>query len=185
MAKTANSKRTARSVHSRAAKRATSPSINLDASLKDLKVPSESLDTRPSVLAIHHGAGVTKKTKKARPLSSKARKRQEQGLERAEHVMDKMEKKVAKSVVKGRVGRERRAAWEELNESIVKRKPDSKKSRRTEGVVEDVVEAEENIEVATGITPGPLQKNANARPLEPSVHTDPAEVALPDEDEIL
>lgn len=59
-------------------------------------------------MAIHHGAGVTKKSTKKAPLSSKKRRRHEKGMERAELVMDKLEKKIAKSMGKGKSGKGRR-----------------------------------------------------------------------------
>jgi hypothetical protein len=112
------------SLHSRAAKRASSPSIDTDKSLKDVKPPAESVNFRPSVLAIHRGAGVTKKQKHGRKsvLSSKAKRRQERGLDRAEAVMDKIEKKIEKSRGKARTVQERSKAWDELNRKMVAKK---------------------------------------------------------------
>ena len=95
------------SLHSREAKRASSPSINLDKSLKSTNPPTESLDHRPSVLALHHGAGVTKKAKKGRAMSSKAKKRQERSLEKAELVLDRTEVKLAKSTGRAKTVKER------------------------------------------------------------------------------
>jgi hypothetical protein len=112
------------SIHSRAAKRASSPSIDTDKSLKDVKPPAESLNFRPSILAIHQGAGVTKKQKHGRKsvLSSKAKRRQERGLDRAEAVMDKNEKKIEKSRGRARTVQERSKAWDELNRKMVAKK---------------------------------------------------------------
>jgi hypothetical protein len=112
------------SIHSRAAKRASSPSIDTDKSLKDVKPPAEPLGFRPSILAIHQGAGVTKKQKHGRKsvLSSKAKRRQERGLNRAEAVMDKNEKKVEKSRGRARSVQERSKAWDELNRKMVAKK---------------------------------------------------------------
>jgi hypothetical protein len=113
----------AASVHSRAAKRASSPGIDLDKSLKDLK-PPETKTQRPSVLAIHQGAGISKKSKNGRKtmLSAKAKRRQEKGMDRAEAVMDKKEKKVEKSKGKARTVQERAKAWDELNKRILAKK---------------------------------------------------------------
>jgi hypothetical protein len=112
------------SIHSRAAKRASSPSIDTDKSLKDVKPPAESLSFRPSILAIHQGAGVTKKQKHGRKsvLSSKAKQRQERGLDRAEAVMDKNEKKIERSRGRARTVQERSKAWDELNRKMVAKK---------------------------------------------------------------
>jgi hypothetical protein len=113
----------AASVHSRAAKRASSPGIDLDKSLKDVK-PPETKTQRPSVLAIHQGAGISKKSKNGRKavLSAKAKRRQEKGMDRAEAVMDKKEKKVEKSKGKARTVQERAKAWDELNKKTLAKK---------------------------------------------------------------
>jgi len=107
-------------VHSRAAKRASSPSIDTDKSLKNVKPPVESSNYRPSVLAVHQGAGVSKKSKNGRKsvLSAKAKRRQEKGLDRAEAVMDKKEIKIEKSRGKARNVQDRAKAWEEQNKKI-------------------------------------------------------------------
>ena len=56
---------------------------------------------------MHHGAGVTKRKAKGRPVSRQKRLRQEKGLQRAEAVMDHMEKKVEQSTKKGKRVKER------------------------------------------------------------------------------
>jgi hypothetical protein len=114
----------ATSIHSRAAKRASSPGIDLDKSVKGLKPPVDTKKHRPSVLAVHQGAGVTKKSKNGRKsvLSAKAKRRQEKGLDRAEAVMDKKEKKVEKSKGRARTVQERAKAWEELNKKMLAKK---------------------------------------------------------------
>jgi len=48
-------------------------------------------------------------------LSAKAKRRQEKGLDRAEAVMDKKEKKVQRSKGKARTVQERAKAWDDLN----------------------------------------------------------------------
>ncbi|KAG6162408.1 hypothetical protein E4U11_002707 [Claviceps purpurea] len=108
------------SKHSRAARRATSPSINTDKSLKSVAPPSRSSDTRPSVLEVHRSAGVTKKTRPARKarLSSKMRKRHEKGLEMAAAVTERTGKKLEKSIGRARVVVERSRAWEEVNRRV-------------------------------------------------------------------
>lgn len=111
-------------MHSRAAKRASSPSIDTDKSLKDVKPPMESKNQRPSILAIHQGAGVTKKSKIRRKtvLSARAKRRQEDGLDRAEAVMDKREKKIERSRVRAKTVQDRAKAWDELNKKIMAKK---------------------------------------------------------------
>lgn len=110
-------------MRSRAAKRASSPGIDLDKSLKDLKPPQDIKKQRPSVLAIHQGAGVTKKKNGRKTvLSAKAKRRQEKGMDRAEAIMDKTEKKVQKSKGRARTVQERAKGWEELNRKMLAQK---------------------------------------------------------------
>lgn len=96
----------ATSIHSRAAKRASSPSLNLDKSLTSIKAP-ESSKHRSSVLSVHNGAGITKRKGKGKSVSKQQRRRQENRSDRAEAVMDKTEKKVEKSLVKSKVVKQR------------------------------------------------------------------------------
>ena len=88
------------SKHSRAVRRATSPSINTDKSLKAAQPP-------PKPLGIHHGAGVSKRKAKQKPLSHAQRQRREKGMARAEAVLDQMERKVDRSRKKEKVMRGR------------------------------------------------------------------------------
>jgi hypothetical protein len=91
----------AQSTHSRAARRASSPSVDIDKSLTSLP-RVESDEQRDSVLAERANAGVTKKKPKPKSKSRTQRLRQEKGSERAEIVMDQLEKKVAGSVKRGK-----------------------------------------------------------------------------------
>ncbi|TVY17408.1 hypothetical protein LARI1_G004216 [Lachnellula arida] len=147
MGKTApNKKKTPASIHSRAAKRASSPGIDLDKSLKDLKPPENTKTSRPSVLAVHQGAGISKKSKNGRKsvLSSKARKRQEKGLDRAEAFMDKKELKVEKSKDRARTVQERSKAWEDLNKKILAKKEAERLEKEKEN--EDWVDEDEMVD---------------------------------------
>uniref|UniRef100_A0A0B7JUW0 Ribosome biogenesis protein Alb1 n=1 Tax=Bionectria ochroleuca TaxID=29856 RepID=A0A0B7JUW0_BIOOC len=77
------------SKRSRTARRAASPTFETDKALKDYKPPARASAPRPSVLAIHQSAGIDKKpSKRGRKsqLSSKARRRQERGLQMAEAI---------------------------------------------------------------------------------------------------
>ncbi|KAL8371822.1 hypothetical protein RB595_001562 [Gaeumannomyces hyphopodioides] len=110
------------SKHSRAARRATSPSIDTDKSLKNVKPPAESVNQRPAVLAAQHGAGVSKKPKKSGRKavpSSRARRRHEKGMDRAEAVMDRTLSKIEKSKGQARTVQGRRKAWEDINTSTL------------------------------------------------------------------
>lgn len=92
MAKTPRVKRKGVSVHSRAARRAASPSLDLDKSITSIKAPVED---KPKFLGAQNG-GISKK-KKAKPMTRQQRLRHERGLERADANLSKLEKKVANS----------------------------------------------------------------------------------------
>lgn len=74
-----------------------SPSVDIDKSLTSLPRPET-----PQVLAAHVNSGVTKKKSKSKAKTRAQRLRQEKDMQRAEVVMDQMEKKVSKSLEKGR-----------------------------------------------------------------------------------
>jgi hypothetical protein len=169
----------ATSVHSRAAKRASSPSIDTDKSLKDVKPPTETKSHRPSILAVHQGAGVSKKSKNGRKsvLSAKARRRQERGLDRAEAVMDKKEKKVEKSKGRAKTVQERSKTWDELNKRMLAKK-EREEALEKENWVDDVADMQEDVEVGDAPT---LEAPPAAAPAQSIPLPDPLE----DEDEIL
>jgi hypothetical protein len=109
---------TAPSLHSRAARRAASPSIDVDKSVKSVRPPQESINERPAVLAAHRGGGVAKKTRKQgrkSVLSTKMRRRQEKSMERAEAVSERTAVRIAKSKGQARSLHTRRKPWEEVN----------------------------------------------------------------------
>ncbi|KAJ6440145.1 CFEM domain-containing protein [Purpureocillium lavendulum] len=124
------------SKHSRAARRATSPSIDTDKSLKEVALPidgssegndgngsgsgnaNSNIKNRPSVLAVHRAAGVSKKTSKpARKsrMTAKMRRRHERGLEMAEAVTERTGLKIERSIGRARVVDARRRAWDDIN----------------------------------------------------------------------
>ena len=105
------------SLHSRAARRATSPGIDTDKSLKNVKPPEDSASSRPNVLSAHHGCGVIKKKRKV-VMSTRARKRHEKSMDRAEAVMDRTETKVQKSKGHFKVIQARARAWDEINKEM-------------------------------------------------------------------
>lgn len=109
--------RTEVTVHSRAARRAASPSIDLDKTLKqttrDSASPSRPAQTKPHALAAQH-AGIQKKAKKGN-LTRAQRLRHQKGLERAAAVLDKRHVKVVKSLDKEKVVKERSKGWEDVN----------------------------------------------------------------------
>lgn len=125
------------SKHSRAARRATSPSIDTDKSLKHVRPPQESLDRRPAVLAAHHGGGVTKKAKTGRKAvpSSRARRRHEKSMDRAAAVTDRTALKVHKSKGHARVIHSRKKTWDEINREVFER--ESKLSKKAKARMEE------------------------------------------------
>ncbi|KAL6849081.1 hypothetical protein ACO1O0_008611 [Amphichorda felina] len=129
-------KNRAPSKHSRAARRATSPSIDLDKSLKDFKPPAYSSGTqRPSVLAVHQSAGVQKKAKTKSRMSSKARRRHERGLQMGEAVAERTHKKVERSKVRGRAVVDRSKRWEDINKKaqVEEQRADEEESDGADG----------------------------------------------------
>ena len=86
--------------------------------MKNVKPPTQTVEHRPSVLAIHHGAGVSKKTKRSRNQSSKARKRAEEAQDRALAIAERTENKIAKSKGSARNIQGRRKTWDEINRQI-------------------------------------------------------------------
>ncbi|KAL2266511.1 hypothetical protein VTJ83DRAFT_5863 [Remersonia thermophila] len=127
------------SKHSRAARRATSPGIDTDKSLKDVQPPPGSIDRRPAVLAAHHAAGVTKKAKSGRKavLSSRARRRQLKSMDRAEAVMDRTAVKVQKSIGHAKVISARKKAWDDINREAFERTEKLKLSRKALAKLEE------------------------------------------------
>ena len=122
-------------MHSRAARRATSPGIDLDKSLKDLRPPTLSStsapsdpvadNTRPAVLRLHHSAGVHKpsspaltRRKAANLMSARARKRRERDVDMALAVAERTEKKVEGSWGKAKSVAARRKNWEVINDKV-------------------------------------------------------------------
>jgi hypothetical protein len=116
MSSPTNIKTFAANPRSRASKRATSPSIDLDKSLK--AAPRNDSLSQP-VLAPRPGAGIAKKKSKRGNAKTRGQKvRQEKGLQRAEAVMDQMQKKVEWAKEREGKRRERRKVWEEVNSGV-------------------------------------------------------------------
>ncbi|KAB5563254.1 Alb1-domain-containing protein [Coniochaeta sp. 2T2.1] len=118
------------SAHSRAARRATSPGIDTDKSLKNVQPPAESINIRPAVLAAHHNSGVTKTTKKRKSQPShKARLRAERNAEKGEAIAERTALKVQKSKGQARVIQSRKKTWDELNREILGREEVARKKK--------------------------------------------------------
>ena len=96
---------------SRAARRANSPSLNTDKSLKEHPRAS---DATPVLKPFQNG-GIQKKAKK-KHLTHAQRMRHERGIQKAEAVSDRTELKVQDAKSRLRRRQNRRAMWEEVNE---------------------------------------------------------------------
>ncbi|KAL2815152.1 Alb1-domain-containing protein [Aspergillus granulosus] len=108
------------SKHSRAARRAASPSLDLDKSLASLPRAEKTELHRESILSDRANAGVSKKQSKPKAKSRAQRLRQQKGIERAEAVMDQHEIKLAKSNNRAKTVKNRRADWSDLNGKAAK-----------------------------------------------------------------
>jgi len=81
------------------------------------------------VLAVRHVGGVTKKAKSGRKavLSTKARRRHEQSMSRAEAIMDRTAVKVQKSKGHAKVINSRKKTWDEINKEAFDRAEEQRK----------------------------------------------------------
>jgi hypothetical protein len=125
-------------IHSRAARRAASPSLNLDkAAQKPAHTTRDSASpSRPDKVNKHalaaKDAGIQKKQKKG-TMTRAQRLRYQKGLERAEENMEKLEKKRSKSLGKEKLIKERAKGWEDVN-------ADGTKKPRKENVIDQLAE---------------------------------------------
>ncbi|SPO06882.1 uncharacterized protein DNG_09576 [Cephalotrichum gorgonifer] len=117
-----NKKKRGVSLHSREARRATSPSIDVDKSLKEIEPPRPD-PILPSVLAARHNAGVQKRSTRKAVTSAKAKRKHARNVELAEAISAKVDTRVQKSIKKDRAVKGRAKAWEVVNQSLGKRKP--------------------------------------------------------------
>jgi hypothetical protein len=134
-------------VHSRAARRAASPSIDLDKTIlkkttRDSASPSRPSQAKPHALAAQN-AGIQKKAKKGN-MTRAQRLRHQKGLERAADNFDKMELKVVKSLGKERNIKERSKGWEDVNDEGKEKK--KKKSKKVDVEVKDEEKEEQRKE---------------------------------------
>ncbi|TKA79499.1 hypothetical protein B0A55_02441 [Friedmanniomyces simplex] len=129
MAKTPKVKKREVSFRSRAARRGASPPA------KDVAVKPSSKETEYKPwLHNAQNAGITKK-QKAKPLKRQQKVRQQRAMEKADAVVDKLERKVADSKARSKRIQSRAKAWEELNATSAP----VKKTAAEETAVEDAV----------------------------------------------
>ncbi|KAJ5152174.1 hypothetical protein N7492_010469 [Penicillium capsulatum] len=105
--------------NTRAARRAASPSLDVDKSLTSLPRAESSNAQRPSILADRANAGIQKKQSLKRQ-SRAQRLRQQKGMDRAEAVLDRLEIKKNKSLDRARNIKSRRGDWEDMNKKTSK-----------------------------------------------------------------
>ncbi|KAL1606228.1 hypothetical protein SLS60_003630 [Paraconiothyrium brasiliense] len=178
MAKTAKPKNRQISTHSRAARRAASPSLDAPTAAKPTphtrtSTSPDPTTAKPHVLAAQHSSGISKRAQKSKPLKRAQRLRQLKGAERAEENLDKLQHKVAKSVGREKRVRERAKGWDDINEAKVKAKKkknafdalggeeegEEKKAREwggdeaMDGAAEDGVNGDAGVEVAEAFKP--------------------------------
>ncbi|BCS19404.1 Alb1 domain-containing protein [Aspergillus puulaauensis] len=108
------------SKHSRAARRAASPSLDLDKSLTSLARAENTPMQRESILADRANAGVSKKQSNPKSKSRAQRLRQQKGMDKAEAIMDQLEIKVSKSETRAKTIKSRSAEWSDLNGKATK-----------------------------------------------------------------
>ncbi|KAF2398622.1 hypothetical protein EJ06DRAFT_583300 [Trichodelitschia bisporula] len=106
------------SVHSRAARRAESPSLNTDKSLKTVTPPS----SKPRAPVFNNDSGIKKK--KAKALKRQQKVRQQKLMERADIVNEQLVAKVQKSIGRFKTVKGRSKDWEDLNKKLAP-KPDA------------------------------------------------------------
>jgi Alb1 len=170
------------SLHSRAARRAESPSLNTDKSLKTIKPPEA--NPHVHIFSGAHNAGIKKK--KAKPLKRGQKIRQQKGIERADIVKEQNDTKLVKSLGRLKTIKERAKAWEALNpkldkvEGTTRLSAPSKFSALDDQMWEDV-EDQAGLENVGMAVPKPGEV------LDLPMHLPPADVPLPpvEEDEIL
>lgn len=97
----------AKTDNSRAARRAASPSLDVDKSLTSLPRAESPTVRRPSILSDRRNSGIQKKQKQKK-LSRAQRLRQQKGMDRAEAVLDQLEIKKAKSISRAKTVKDRR-----------------------------------------------------------------------------
>ncbi len=91
------------------------------------------------MLAAHRASGVAKKAKSGRKsvLSSKARRRQEKSMDRAEVIMDRTASKVQRSKGQARVIHSRKKTWDEVNKDAFDREDQPKLSKKAKARLEE------------------------------------------------
>lgn len=174
-------------VHSRAARRAASPSIDLDKKLKqttrDSTSPSRPSQAKPHALAAQN-AGIQKKQKKGN-MTRAQRLRHQKGLERAADVLDKREVKVVKSLGKEKNIKERSKGWEDVNGE------GGKKKRKSAAVGDDAgMDEEEKRKEREWVSDDDMDDTDTTAPavqdVEANGESKPASIPLPEvEDELL
>ncbi|KAK3113405.1 hypothetical protein LTR53_009339 [Teratosphaeriaceae sp. CCFEE 6253] len=113
MAKTPKVKKREVSFRSRAARRGASPPLAKDGVAAKPAPAAKETEYKPWLHSAQN-AGITKK-QKAKPLKRQQRERQQRAIEKADAVVNKLERKVADSKARSKRVQSRAKAWDELN----------------------------------------------------------------------
>ncbi|KAL5384398.1 hypothetical protein PMIN06_009742 [Paraphaeosphaeria minitans] len=142
MGKTAKPKARQISTHSRAARRAASPSLDAPTAAKPSNLSRtrstspDSKTAKPHILAASTGAGIAKARSpksKGKPMKRGQRLRALEAAEKAEANAEKLALKVAKSLGREKKVKERRKGWEEVNEAKRKKAAKAKANANANG----------------------------------------------------
>lgn len=163
MAKVPNVKRKAVSARSRAGRRQESPEP------APKKAPKGSVDEpNDSWMYGATNAGIHKKAPKEKKLTRAQRQRQLKAIEHGERNVDRLEKSVAKSKLRGKRTQNRAQTWEEINaEKAEKAANIVKDMAEGKGADMDGVESEEEVEEAMGEDAPDAMKDLDQQPALP------------------
>ncbi|KAJ5587528.1 uncharacterized protein N7459_003293 [Penicillium hispanicum] len=161
--------------NSRAARRAASPSLDVDKSLVSAPRAASPTVQRPSILVDRANSGIQKKQKQKK-MTRAQRLRQQKGMDKAEAVLDQLEIKKAKSLSRGKNVKARRADWEDMN----------RKSTMFAALQQDEVNENSDGDNAMTDSTAPAKSTANSFATQPTFTTSNPVIddpAMADEDD--
>ncbi|KAF2762681.1 hypothetical protein EJ05DRAFT_506376 [Pseudovirgaria hyperparasitica] len=188
MGKTPKPKSKKVSLHSRAARRETSPTLagNIDKSLLNVPRASSPRDRAPrhSVLAANTSAGVSKRPKRGQHTRHQ-KLRREKISQKADEFAGKLETKTTLSVKRAKKIKERAKAWEDVNDIATiapVNKFDALRDEGNNGEDWEDMDDDETMREASNVKTA--DSTAKRQPL-PSSITPSVSIAPTEEDEIL
>jgi hypothetical protein len=139
-------------------------------------------------LAIHQGAGISKKSKQGRKgqMSARAKRRQESAMDRAEAVLDKKIVKIDKSKDRARTIQSRSAEWEEMNKRLkAARELKAAMAAGIEGMDDEDEEAKEKANPFEGVPVEGIEPTAFGEDVEVKTYVpQPSETAEASDEEL-